>query len=162
MQSCSPYKATPRYYSPKLGAQEHTFEPEKWWLEAVQAACAVRGVKAQLVRAWRAKYKDIAMDEPKLGRAISGVRTQITVAVRISALLGLPPPIFVPKSPDEARALMAEVALRTGIDPKTAEIRAGVEDDENERHPTEVGSPDGRAGKRTKRGRVDGSRPRTP
>jgi hypothetical protein len=156
MQTCATYKVTGRYHSLYVAKKDRvlsfTFDPPAWWLALAKARSEARGVKAQLVKDWAARYKDIAMDEAKIGRALSGERTQIVVAQRLSRMLKIPPPIFVPSTEDEARAILAEMKVQADADAEIRDIKAGVAQDEKSRQSAQLDSGDGR---KPKRGRVE-------
>jgi hypothetical protein len=138
----------------------HTFEAPPWWLALVAEKTAERGIKRRLLD--DLQRLGVEIDEPALGRAIRGERVQIEVARRLSDLLQIPPPIFLPDTEADARAIVAELAIRAGIAPKIAEIRAGVAAEETARQPTSVESKDGsRRSTQRKRRRVAGPRSTT-
>jgi hypothetical protein len=107
----------------------YTFKAPAWWIALVQTKLAHRGAKRAALAAIHERFK-VRLDEGSFSRAARGKRVQIDVALWLSDVLGIPPPLFIPQTEGLARAFVAEASLQQGVSPLLAAISAEVSEEE--------------------------------
>ena len=101
----------------------HTIPRIDWWCEAATAAAAeFSHVELARVLLERFRYE---VSSTSVGRTLNGDVLTIETALLLSDLFGLPPPVIMPASQDEALALLGR-QQREQIRAQLGVIRAGV------------------------------------
>lgn len=129
----------------------HSIWKIDWWCEAATAAFKASGKTYEDIAKELAATFDYKTDKTMVGRCLAGDPLTLKLAEHLSAILEIPPPIYIPKNIDDALKLLGKRELER-VRAQVAVLRAGVEKSADGGHPPGVASKDERpGGPRTKR-----------
>jgi hypothetical protein len=101
----------------------HTVPRVGWWCEMATAAAA-EFTHVELAAILRERF-DYAVSSTSIGRTLNGDVLTLETALHISNVFGLPPPVIIPASEQEALTLLGQ-QQREQIRAQLSVIRAGV------------------------------------
>lgn len=137
----------------KLRDRGHTIPKVDWWCEAATAAADATGLTREQLAAEIARRFNYPVSGTKLIRTLRGDIVTLELAIHVSKLFGIPEPIVVPSSLDEALRFVAQRELER-VRAQLGLLSAGVPNTRSADQSGPVKPTDGRRGQR-KRGRVE-------
>lgn len=130
-----------------------------WWCELATAESVRQKWTHLRLAAEVSRRIGRPLHQTAITRVLNGKILAVKIAEEVSAILGIPPPVFFPASANEALALVGARELYR-VRAQVAVLRAGVEKRIEERQEPQVPSEDGAVPRRQpKHGRAGRARP---